>query len=282
MHLTRLRFRTLTIDWRRLTAMLLALAGLIAAALAWIGYSYAARSEPVVIAAVAIPPGTRLTPELLTIIQAPLGRPAPLRGLPDPAPLIGAYTRVQLSAGQILGADLLQDAPLDRHIYLNAPLPPEALQDDVFELALTGIGSVNAADRINILVLIDAEHGSSPAFSVGQMDVPGSGSRVVRTLTNLNVLHVDDRAAYIEVTHTRSQYLWALAAAKIPFVGEIATTPDAPLGPLRASDAGLAMLGMGDPQHTGGTIVTSVVPKTEPTPVVNTTVTPRTATEYGH
>src|SRR6185436_9701523 len=124
-----------------------------------------------------IAPGARLTPDMLTIVQAPLIRPEPLRGLPDPAPLIGAYTRVQLSAGQVLRADLVQDAPLDTHIYTNDPLPPEALHGDVFELALTGITSVNAQDHLNILVLVDAENGSLPAFSVGKMDVPGSGSR---------------------------------------------------------------------------------------------------------
>jgi SAF domain len=103
MQLIRPRFRLLTIDWRRLTAMLLALAGLIMAALAWIGYSYTARTEPLVVAAIAIPAGTRITPDMLTIVQAPLARPAALHGLSDPTPLIGTYTRVQLSPNQLRG-----------------------------------------------------------------------------------------------------------------------------------------------------------------------------------
>lgn len=244
MQIVRPHLRALTIDWRRLTATLLALTGLIAATLAWVSYSYAARTEAVVVAATAIPPGTRVTLDMLTVVQAPLMRPEPLRGLPDPAPLIGAYTRVQVSAGQLLRNELVQAAPLDQHTFTNDPLPAEALRDDVFELALTGITNVNTQDRINLLVLIDAEHGTDASVRVGQMDAPGSGPRVVRVLANLNVLHVDERAAYLDVSHAQSQYLWALAAAKIPFVGEIATTPDAPLGPLRASDAGLAFLGM--------------------------------------
>ena len=245
MQIVRPHLRALSIDWRRLTATLLALCGLIAATLAWVSYSYAARTEAVVVAATAIPPGTRVTPDMLAVVQAPLMRPEPMRGLPDPAMLIGAYTRVQISPGQLLRNELVQAVPLDQHMFTNDPLPAEALRDNVFELALTGITSINAQDRVNILVLIDAEQGEDASVSVGQMDAPGSGPRVVRVLANLNVLHVDEQAAYLDVTHAQSQYLWALAAAKIAFVGEIATIPDAPLGPLRTSDAGLTFLGMG-------------------------------------
>jgi hypothetical protein len=273
MQLARPHWRALSIDWRRLTAMLLALVGLIAAALAWIAYSYAARSEPLVVAATAIEPGARLTPDMLTVIEAPLIRPEALRGLPDPAQLIGTYARVQLSAGQVLRADLVQPAPLDLHIYTNDPLPAEALRDNVFELALTGITSVNAQDRVNILVLVDAENGNLSTFSAGQMDVPGSGSRVVRVLANLNVLHVDEKAAYLNVTHAQSQYLWTLAAAKIPFVGEIATMPDAPLGPLRAGDASLAFLRMSN-LTTGGPIATPALLPATPAPTSATPTSP--------
>jgi hypothetical protein len=260
MHIAHPRFRTRPIDWRRLTASLLTLAGLIAAALAWISYSYAARTEPLVVAAAPIAPGTRITADMLTVIQAPLVRPEPLHGLADPSTLIGTFTRVQLSDGQVLRADLVQAEPLDQHTFVNDPLPAEALRGDVFELALTGMTSVNARDHVNILILVGAEHGVSPAFSVGEMDAPGSGARVVRALTNLNVLHVNDKAAYVDVTHAQSQYLWALAAAEIPFVGEIATTADAPLGPLRASDAGLLLLGMPGQSQTTATPQPSSTP----------------------
>jgi hypothetical protein len=240
-HLWRTRAR----DWRRLTALLLALLALGVGGLAWVGYSSAARTQPLVLAARSIPPGTRLTPDMLTTIQAPLTRPAALQGLADPAAVIGTYTRVALSPDQIVRPELVQAQPLDQHIFTNDPLPAEALTTDVFELALTGISNVTAHDRLNILVLVDTEHGNDATLRIGQMDAPGSGARVVRVLTNLNVLHVDDKAAYLEVTHAQSQYLWALAAAKIPFVGEIATTTDAPLGPLRPQDASLGFLGMG-------------------------------------
>ena len=260
MQIARPRLRPLIIDWRRLTATLLALAGLIAAVLAWMGYSYTARTEPLVVAASAIPPGTRITPEMLTIIQAPLARPAALQGLSDPAALIGTYSRVQLSPNQVLRPDLIQATPLDQHVYVNEPLPPELLRADVFELARTGITSVSAQDRLNVLVLLDREHGLDPAFSVGQMDAAGSGPRVVRVLRDLNVLHVSEQAASLEVTHAQSQYLWALAAAKVPFVGELVTTTDAPLGPLRAEDANLTLLGMED--HPRG----SASPLPAPTP----------------
>jgi hypothetical protein len=244
MQLSRPRlWRTHSIDWRRLTAFLLALLALIAGSLAWVGYSSAARTEPLLVAATAIPPGTQLTPAMLTTIQAPLTRPAALQGLVDPAAAVGLYTRVALSPDQIIRPELLQTEPLDQHVYANDTLPAETLRSDVFELALMGIGSVTARDRLNVLVLVDPEHGSDIAFSVGAMDAPGSGARVVRALAQLNVLHVDSKAAYLEVTHAQSQYLWALAAAKVPFVGEIATTADAPLGPLRPQDASLAFLG---------------------------------------
>ena len=84
----------------------------------------------------------------------------------------------------------------------------------------------------------------------------------MRVLRDLNVLHVSEQAAYLEVTHTQSQYLWALAAAKIPFVGELATTPDAPLGPLRAGDANLALLGMED--HPRGPASPLLAPTSSP------------------
>jgi hypothetical protein len=260
MQLIRPRFRLLTIDWRRLTAMLLALAGLLMAMLAWIGYSYTARTEPLVVAATAIPAGTRITPDMVTIVQAPLARPAALHGLSDPALLIGTYTRVQLSPNQVLRPELVQATPLDQHVYANDPLPPETLNADAFELSLTGISSVTAGDRLNILVLVDREHGLDPEFSVGQMDAAGSGPRVVRVLRDLNVLHVTEQAAYLEVTHAQSQYLWALAAAKISFVGELATTVDAPFGPLRAADANLVLLGMASAQDALPTTTTVPAP----------------------
>jgi hypothetical protein len=257
-------WRPRTIDWRRLSALLLALLALIVGALAWVGYSSAARTEPLIVAARAIPPGTRLTADMLTTIQAPLTRPAALQGLIDPAALIGTYTRVALSPDQIVRPDLVQAQPLDQHSFTNDPLPAEALTADVFELSLTGIGSVNAQDRLSILVLVDAEHGDDATFSVGQMDVPGSGVRVVRVLTNLNVLHVDDKAVYLDVTHAQSQYLWALAAAKIPFVGEIATTMDAPIGPLRPQDASGPFLGMGAPPPQPSNAVPTAAPAGRP------------------
>lgn len=250
MQLVRRRlWRPRTIDWRRLVAMLLALLALGTAGTAWVGYSSAARTEPLVVAAQSIPPGARLTADMLTTIQAPLVRPAALQGVADPSSLIGAYARTALSPDQIIRPELVQPEPLEQHVYANDSLPAETLTSDVFELALTGISSVNARDRVNILVLIDEAHGNDTSFSAGQMDAPGSGPRVVRALTNLNVLHVDDKAAYLEVSHAQSQYLWSLAAAKIPFVGEMATVADAPIGPLRPRDAGATFLGLNADAH---------------------------------
>jgi hypothetical protein len=232
------------IEWRRLVATLLALSGLIAAALAWTAYSTATRTEPLVVAAVDIAPGTRITADMLSSIDAPLVRPAALQGIHDPSALVGSYARVQLSANQVLQPALVQNTPLSQHSYINGNLPAETLSADVFELSLQGMSSVTSQDQVNILVLVDEAQGRDPAFSVGEMDAPGSGARVIRVMKALNILHVNEQAAFLDVTHAQSQYLWALAAAKIPFVGEIMTEPDAPLGPLRASDANLALLGM--------------------------------------
>lgn len=242
MHITRPRLRPLSVDWRRVTATLLAIAGLVAAAAAWMGYSALTRTEPLIVASAAIPPGARISQEMLTVVQAPLVRPPALQGVGDASLLVGRYARVAIAPQQIVRADLVQDAPLEAHVYLNGDLPPALLSESVFELARTGVTTAIATDRINILVLVDAARGADRSFSVGAMDAPGSGSRVVRVLRDLRVLQVSDAAILLEVTPAQSQYLWALTASSIPFVGEISSQGESPLGPLRARDAGEALL----------------------------------------
>jgi hypothetical protein len=236
------RHRTRPTDWRRLTAVFLALLGLLAGSLAWMSYSQAVRTEPLVIAAQPIPPGTRLTPEMLSVIQAPLVRPAALLGMNDPTALIGGYARVAIGPDQIVRADMVQTQPLDAHVYVNDPLPPEQLQGTAFELPLTGINSVTAQDALNILVQVDMTQGEDPSFRVSAEDAPGSGARTVRVLRHLNVLHVAEQTVFLEVTPAQSQYLWSLSAANIPFVGELGTARDVPLGSLRPGDADSVLL----------------------------------------
>jgi hypothetical protein len=252
------RHRARPTDWRQLTAILLALLGLLVGGLAWMSYSQAVRTEPLVIAAQPIPPGTRLTSEMLSVIQAPLVRPAALLGVSDPATLIGGYARVAIGPDQIVRPDMVQTQPLDAHVYVNDPLPSEQLQETVFELPLTGITSVTARDTLNILVQVDMTQGEDPAFRVSAEDVPGSGARTVRVLCHLNVLHVTEQTAFLEVTPTQSQYLWSLSAANIPFVGELGTARDVPLGPLRPGDADSVLLqGSGDTGFSSGSAVPS-------------------------
>jgi hypothetical protein len=226
--------------------VLLSLIALVIGVWSWMAYNALARTEPLVVMAADVPPGTRLTSDMLKVVHVPPKRDASLHGLADASALVGTYTRVQLKKDDILRPDYVQPAPLDQHVYTNDTFPAETLNADVFQLSPKGISSVTAQDHLNILVLVSPEHGANPSFSVGDMDRPGSGPRVVRVLRNINVLHVTDQAVYLEVTHAQSQYLWALAAAQIDFVGEITTTPNAPLGPLRVSDASLVFLSMAD------------------------------------
>lgn len=235
------RTRLQRLEWRKLIGIVLAILATSTAALAYYGYAYAARSEPVVVAAVDVAPGVRLTPDVLEVVYLPVTRPATLRGLADTTLAAGQYTRVQLSPGAIVQPQHVQPTPLDDHIFVNGDLPFEKLHGTVFELSLSGISTVNTQDRVNILVLVDALRGVDSTFSLGALDAPGSGPRAVRVLADLNVLQVREGVALIEVTPAQSQYLWALSSATVPFVGEV-SRDTAPLGVLRTSDATLPLL----------------------------------------
>lgn len=243
-----LRMRARDIPWQRLVASTLALAALVAGVSAWALSLDAARTEPVVIAAASIAPGERVRAEQLSVVQAPLQRPPALAGLRDPLLVAGQYARVQISTGQLLTEDLVQPAPLAQHVFVNGDLPAELLRATVYELPRTSLTDLTAQDQLNILALIDEARGGDATFSAGAADAPGSGARVVRVLRGLNVLSVNERIAFLEVTPAQSAYLWALQTAGVPFVGELAATPDAPLGPLRAREITLADLSMGEAQ----------------------------------
>lgn len=242
-----LRIRLRDIAWQRLAAMLLAIAALCVGIAAWSLAIEAARTEPVVLAAGPIAPGERIRPELLSVVQVPLHRPIALTGVADPALLIGRYARVQITTNQLMTPDLVQAQPLAQHNFSNGELPAETLQAIVYELPRTGLASLTSQDRVNILALVDEGHGRDPEFRVGAFDTPGAGGRVVRVLRSLNVLAVNERTAFLELTAAQSAYLWALQTASVPLAGELAATPDAPLGPVRAADRSLAELGMEQP-----------------------------------
>ena len=242
MQIVRPRLRGFNLDWRRIAALVMALLAVAIGVLAWIGYTYAARTEPLVVAAEPIAPGTRITKDMLTVIQAPLTRPDQLRGLRDTRIVSGTYALVQISPDQIIQPDNIQATPLDQHIYGSPDGAPEVLQGTVFELSLRGVSTVTTEDRINIVALIDPKRGIDPSFSIGQMDVAGSGPRAIRVMRNLNVLEVTKDAVLIEVSDMQSHYLWALAASEVPFVGEITTEAEAPLGPLRPQDIDQSLL----------------------------------------
>lgn len=242
MHVFRRRFLAVSVDWRRLVAVILAICAIVAGIVAWIGYNYAARAEPVVIAATTIPPGTRISAEMLQVMHVPRARPESLRGMRDPRMVIGAYAATQIAADQIVQPHQIRATPVEEHVYGMPETVPEVLQGVVFELSIRGVNTVTTTDRLNIIALIDPERGADPAFSIGQMDAPGSGPRAVRVLRALNVLGVTNDAVLIEVTPMQSHYLWALAAAEVPFVGEITVTNDDALGPLRPQDMSRTMI----------------------------------------
>lgn len=224
------------IPWARLAALLLALAALVTGALAWVLATGAAQTDPVVFAAVAVAPGEQITAAQLTIVQAPRFRPAPLQGIADPALVVGQYAWVQISPNQLVTPDLVQPAPLNRHVFVNGALPAELLEATVYELPRIALSTVTAQDRVNILVIVDETRGREPAFSVGAIDTPGRGARVVRVLRDLNVLAVNERTAFLEVSHTQSLYLWSLQSSGVSVVDELSATDGAPLGPLQLAE----------------------------------------------
>lgn len=232
------------IPWVRLASMLLALAALATGSLSWILATGAAQTEPVVLVAVSVAPGEQITAVQLTLVQAPRYRPAALQGITDPALVIGQYARVQLSPNQLMTPNLVQPVPLGQHVFVNGALPAELLQATVYELPRTALSTVTAQDRVNILVLVDETRGHDPAFSVGTIDTPGRGARVVRVLRDLNVLAVNERTAFLEVSHTQSVYLWSLQNSGVTIVGELAAVSGAPLGPVQLAELSPADLGM--------------------------------------
>lgn len=233
MQLARTRHRVQTLNWRQLSATLLTLLALALAVLGWLAYTELARTEPLVVAAADIRPGTRLQPSDLAVIPAPVLRDPALQGVDDPARLAGQFTRVALSRAQIVRPELVQTQPLTAHVFVNAPLPDEVLRGVAFPLARTHLGSITSQDRVNLLVLLDPTRGADPAVRAGAVDTAaGQGARVVRVLHDLNILHVSEDTVVLEVTPAESQFLWSLQAAELPLVGELAVTPAAPLGVL--------------------------------------------------
>lgn len=257
------------LDGIRLMGHLFGLLGLAAALGAWVLYTDLARTAPVVLAAQDIPPGTRITSAMLRTVPIPVSmRPAAMQGVADTSLLVGQYSRVHLSPEQVIGTALVQTAPLDHHVYDNAPLPAEARTDHVFELPTVALASVTSQSQVNILAVVTGDAAQDPTFLVGTMDVGGQGPRVVRVLRDLNVLHVDTEAAraYLEVTAAQSQYLWSLMALPeaVQVVGELADDPQVALGPLHAGEASLTLLAMDLPD-------TNVL--TEPTATATATAT---------
>jgi hypothetical protein len=243
--LARLRIHPAVTHWRTTLAILLAALALGAGVLAGIGYVGGGVSEPVVVAARALPPGTRLRAEDLRVVQVARMRPAAWRGVPDPRLLIGAYTRTPLAPDQVVQPDQVQASSPDAAVVWPDGKAgdglPEVVQGVVFELKRDGLRSVAVRNRVNIIALVDPQRGADPSFSLGALDRPGSGARAVRVLRQLRVLGVTDRAVMLDVTPEQSRYLWALAAAEVPFVGELsaADAAEAPLGPLPPSAFGI-------------------------------------------
>jgi hypothetical protein len=47
---------------------------------------------------------------------------------------------------------------------------------------------------------------------------------------------VNERTAFLEVSHTQSLYLWSLQSSGVSVVGELSATDGAPLGPLQLAE----------------------------------------------
>jgi hypothetical protein len=237
MRLMMLRGAFGAIAWQRALGIGMALLALAAAALAWLSAAALSLTEPVVVTTRDIAPGARLTAAMLTTTTAPRNLPEMVRGFADPRMLIGMYARAPLRSGQLVTPADVQATPPDEQVFWDKDRPaPQVLRGVVFELSSQGVGAAHPGGRVNVLALIDAKRGADPAFSVGAFDAPGSGARAVRVVRNAPVLEVEKGVVRIEVTAEQSRFLWALAAADVPFVGEVTADPQAPLGPLRPRD----------------------------------------------
>ena len=237
MRLMMLRGAFGAIAWQRALGIGMALLALAGAALAWLSAAALSLTEPVVVTTRDIAPGARLTAAMLTTTTAPRNLPEMVRGFADPRMLIGMYARAPLRSGQLVTPADVQATPPDEQVFWDKDRPaPQVLRGVVFELSPEGVGAARPGGRINVVALVDAKRGADPAFSVGAFDAPGSGARAVRVVRNAPVLEVDRNAVRIEVTAEQSRFLWALAAADVPFVGEVTADPQAPLGPLRPRD----------------------------------------------
>jgi len=223
--------------WQRALGVGMALLALAAAALAWISAAALSLTEPVVVTTREIAPGTRLTAAMLTTTTAPSNLPEMVRGFADPRMLIGMYARAPLRSGQLVTPADVQATPPEDQVFWDKDHPaPQVLRGVVFELSPEGVGAARPGGRINVVALVDAKRGADPAFSIGAFDTPGAGARAVRVVRNAPVLEVDRNVVRIEVTAEQSRFLWALAAADVPFVGEVTADLQAPLGPLRPGD----------------------------------------------
>jgi hypothetical protein len=237
MRLMMLRGSSGAIGWQRALGIGMALLALAAAALAWISAAALSLTEPVVVTTRDIAPGARLTEAMLTTRTAPRNLPEMVRGFADPRMLIGMYARTPLRSGQLVTPADVQATPPDDQVFWDKDRPaPQVLRGVVFELSPEGVRAARPGGRINVVALVDAKRGDDPDFSVGAFDAPGSGARAVRVVRNAPVLEVDRDAVRIEVTAEQSRFLWALAAADVPFVGEVTADLQAPLGPLRPRD----------------------------------------------
>jgi len=235
----RVRNSAQAVPWRGISTVVLLLIALALGSIGWMTAMQARQTDPLVVAARPIAPGTRIAAEDLKVIHLGRMEPGMLQGVGDPTMLVGSYARVQLSADQPVGAGLVQAAPLEQHVYQNGALPAELLTDVVFELDRVRLSHLTSQDAVNILAVLDTSRGNDTEIAVHTMDVAGSGARVVRVLRDINVLHVTETTAFLDVTPEQSSYLWALTAQGVRIVGEVVTDPVAPLGPITAAEMDL-------------------------------------------
>jgi len=246
--------------WQRTLGVGMALLALAAAALAWISAAALSLTEPVVVTTREIAPGTRITAAMLTTTAAPRNLPEMVRGFADPRMLIGMYARAPLRSGQLVTPADVQATPPEEQVFWDKDHPaPQVLRGVVFELSPEGVGAAHPGGRVNVLALVDDKRGADPAFSIGAFDAPGSGARAVRVVRNAPVLEVDEDVVRIEVTAEQSRFLWALAAADVPFVGEVTADPHAPLGPLRPGDL-TAAAALASPAASGAPALAAPAP----------------------
>jgi pilus assembly protein CpaB len=139
-------------------------------------------TTPVLVAAVGIPAGTRITAEMVAVKQVPVGAGLP-SGFESPDPVLGSIARYPIAAGeQVLPGKVVADAPPPALSYV-VPEGHRAMAISVSAVVSAG-GLILPGDRVDVLAVVEAGPRS------GEGDTSGAGPQAVLVAADVEVLAV--------------------------------------------------------------------------------------------